>query len=353
VRRHSTEVANLPGVTPEAEQALRDYRQGQIVGLGSIAIDTSSEGSVEEERRLPSRIFSPLKWRSLGSSNSRPGQSRFMTPEGVVVLSQTCDIVQVDRRTVQVAPVVGLTGDWAREAASGHRPRYVALPGAGEDKFGDLECIATVHKNDLVDIDNKPGVTSHREERLLAFAIGRRFTRFPFPDELHPWLRPLETVLQEKARRPASPIGQALQRVSEIRIFADGGWSEPAPYNLTVVIIVEEGTLPYARDDDLPPITEALSKWLRRGGAELIRAPGPIAEKLMTATRPEDKYHLWLALAEAWASQCRPTAEADQSVLDAVDSIDAELVTENELTVDRWWASEALDLDYLSSPRPG
>lgn len=332
MRKPSIAVAALPAVGQAAERSLSEYAQGEIIEVSSLPIDFTRKQA--RFRSLPYRR-----------------RKRLPTPYGAVVLSQTCDIVQSDRVTVQVAPIVALNGEQAREAEGGRRPRYIAVPAAGVDRFGDLECMITIHKNDLVDISHRPGVQTHREGRNLAYAIGRRFTRFPFPDNLHPWLRPLEEILQERARKPQSPIGQVLARVKEIRVQAVGGWREP-PYDLTILILVDEGELPYAAGDDRPPLPDDLGEYLRRSDGELKRTPGEIAASLLTATDPVRKYHLWLALGEAWAGVCRPRS-ASRAVLGEVESIEGEVVSESDLTVDRWRASEALDLDHLSSPRPG
>lgn len=320
--------ASLPAVSPAVERSLSDYVQGEIVALSSLPIE------------LPRQRFRP-SW-----SRRR---TQVPTPNGVVVLSQDCDIVQSDRLTVQVAPIVILDGDVARQAESGHRPRYISIPNAGPGRFGDLECIATVHKNVLGKIPHRPGVSNTLESRKFAQAMGRRFTRFAFPGNLHPWLHPLEDVLQQKARRPQSPIGQVLAKVKEIRIHAAGGWQQ-APYSLTVIIIVEEGELP--GDQSASEAPAELTEYLRRSDGELKRTPGDIAGKLVAAIDPVTRYHLWLALGEAWAGLCHPRSTS-QTVLDEVDSVEGEVVAESDLTLDRWWESEALDLDYLSGPRPG
>ena len=49
---------------------------------------------------------------------------------------------------------------------------------------------------------------------------------------------------------------------------------------------------------------------------------------------------LWGRLVEAWAALCVPEGIVTQ--------IEAEVVAADEITVDRVWASEELDLEYLS-----
>jgi hypothetical protein len=336
---------SLPPVTDEAIAALTSYSQGEILELTTLPVIRPWPPLEASPLSLGTRLRKAL--RSSQTQNDTLGEP---APSGSAVLSQTCDIAQPDRLTVQIAPLARLAGQRANEAAIGRRPRYVPLPNADDSLFIDLESIVTVHKNDLAGVAHKPGVNNTREGRKLAQAIGRRFTRFPFPDELHPWLRPLEDLLQKKADRPSSPLGIALASVAEIRIEAQGSWESP-PYTLTVLVVVEQGILPYGPDDN-PEQPKVLGNWLRDVDGSLIRSATQIAEKLNASTDASERYYLWLALGEAWADQCRPGANESESIHTAVDSIDGEVLSADDLTMDRWWGSEALDLDHLSPPRP-
>jgi len=349
----------LPAVTTEANDFLSTFRQGEIIDIDSLGIHTlDREENQAHAVGFRARLWNLGRWlglngRTTDDTASREDLSRIPTPLGAVVLSQTCDIVQSDRLTVQLAPVVRLEGERANQAGSGRRPQYVAIPNANDGLFADLERICTMHKNDIVGMMHRPGVNTPLEGRKLAQAIGRRFTRFPFPDNLHPWLRPLEEVLQKKASKTASPEGRVLEHVIEIRIEAEGKWETPEPYNLTVIVVVEQGTLPYGLGDQVPEQSSTLSTWLRTDGGDLRRPAADIASRIEgTTTSPADKYYLWLALAEAWAEKCKPHAGASAEELAAVSSLEGEVVSADELTMDRWWGSEALDLDHLSPPRP-
>jgi hypothetical protein len=345
-------IPSLPPVTAEAHAALVDFRQGEIIRKA-----TPRGGQVVGRHRSSpnfigrfARVFT-ARFRVTRQVTPFTDPLASM-PNGAVVLSQTCDIVQQDRRTVQVAPLVPLSGSMANEAKIRRRPQYVPLPNAPKGLFGDLERIISVHKNDLTDIQHEAGINTRDEERKLAQSIGRRFTRFPFPDNLHPWLRPLEGVLQSKASSTTSPEGVLLENLIEIRVEAKGKWEDPPPYMLTILFVVDPGTLPFGLDEEVPGIPVSLSRWLRDDEGKLRRKPGEIASRLLGSTSDVDKYYLWLALGEAWAEQCHPRTGASQAVMDEVDSIDGEIVSADDLTMDRWWGSEALDLDHLSAPRP-
>lgn len=338
-------------VSELAAAALASYQQGEIIDVRYLPIKARITYPAQQKGLLV-RLRISLGCRLLKLDVGADSSVIASTPLGAAVLSQQCDIVQTDRLTLQVAPIVPLTGDIAAEARINRRPRFVPLPNAGDSLFVDLEVISTLHKNELVDIDHRPGVNNLLEARKFAQAIGRRFTRFPFPDELHTWLRPLEEVLQSKASRPLTPEGMALSSIEEFRIEADNGWDDGPPYNLTILVIVKEGTLAYTDGEDVPSQPEALGRWLRNSGGDLTKSSGQIADRLRQASTTSERYYLWLALGEAWANRCRPGAGATDAERNAVTSVEGEVASAEDLTIDRWWRSEALDLDHLSAPRP-
>jgi len=132
------------------------------------------------------------------------------TPYGAVLLTQTCDAVRAEKPTVALAPVVRLGGNAASEARDGKLLRYIDVPSAGSDAFADLTVIATIDKALFAALPRKAGVDQTDDDAVRKFgrAVGRRFGRFPFPDEVVPWLRPLEVVMQSKHDKN-SPEGAA------------------------------------------------------------------------------------------------------------------------------------------------
>lgn len=268
-----------------------------------------------------------------------------------MLISQTCDVVLPDRLTVQLARRVQLSETAATEARAGRRPRYVHLPAVGEGAFADLEIVCTVAKVLLVGLQRVPGVATDDQTRRFSGAVARRYGRFPFPDEVTPWLRPLETIVSSRSGHPASPEGQALKQVAEFRVEATNGWRTP-PYDLTLLVIVEPWTLPTFPDDELPNRPADLTGWLHRGAGARNRSAAEVADRLATATRPDDRYWLWTALGDAWAARCTPKSSDPVSVRQAVSNVVAEVVPADEFPLTRYRRSEQLDLDHLSPPAP-
>jgi hypothetical protein len=283
------------------------------------------------------------------------------TPYGAVLLTQTCDAVRPEKSTVALAPIVRLEGSTASEARDGKLLRYIHVPSADPEAFADLSVIATIDKALFAALPRVAGIDQTDDDAVRKFgrAVGRRFGRFPFPDEVVPWLRPLEVVMQSKHDKN-SPEGAAMRDVVELRVEAVGGWQDP-PYALTLCVIVKAGVIPTFPDDEQPPCPGDLAAWLRTDTGDLRQTSGAIANRLATermrSPSSASVYWLWLSLAEAWAARCTPDvgkrpAEDAAKIRAAVTGVDADLVDEGGFDLYRYRRSEQLDIDHLSPPIP-
>ncbi|MDQ2942903.1 MAG: hypothetical protein M3R21_04435, partial [Candidatus Dormibacteraeota bacterium] len=153
-------------------------------------------------------------------------------------VSQTCDVLQVPeiRRFVSVAALVRLWGSAGSRARAGHQPRYVHLPGIGEEFFADLDLVATVPKRRLASWRRVPGVNGDREVRELSRAVGRYYSRFAFPDALNPAVRRLVQRLKDR-RHKASREGEAVDALRDIRVIADPEW-EAAEVRVNLIFLL-------------------------------------------------------------------------------------------------------------------
>ena len=174
---HLRRVDTLDGPTPTVTQTLAPYRQGDVLATLTRIPVIADDGSI-------------------GYHDA---------PNGSVLLSQTCDIVQASRPSVAIAPLAYLPGAAAGEARSGKRPSYVHVPELGEDAFAHLEVVGTATKGWLAQHARTPGLSSDSDLRMFARAVARKFGRFAFPDEVVAWLQPPERVLGSKAPKAASP----------------------------------------------------------------------------------------------------------------------------------------------------
>lgn len=276
-------------------------------------------------------------------STSRP--TEIAAPHGAVVVSQTCDACRPERERIQIAPVVQLQdANDIREALTGKRPQYVAIPPLGTDYFANLDVITTINKTVLVACERVCSLATDEDVREFAFAVARRFGRFAYPDEVVKCLDPLADALKSKARKPNSPLGKALTNLHSIRVQCDD-WTT-APRELTLIIILEPGVVPLELED----IDDAPSN-LPVPGADLKAEINSCATYLAEVGRgAAEKYFAWQQLADTWARQCEEAAES-LLLTGHVASVVAELVSIDEFPLSRVLRTESLDLDYLSDSR--
>lgn len=148
------------------------------------------------------------------------------TVDGVVVVSQTCDLVRsaVERPFVEVAPLVSMESARIEEVRRLRRPRYAYVPAvAGRGLVADLDRIMTVEKTIVMTWERTPGWSSDAESRALVEALARKRLRPAFPDDFVEFVSPLKNLLTKRAQKK-SVEGQAVDALIEIRVDADPGW---------------------------------------------------------------------------------------------------------------------------------
>lgn len=220
--------------------------------------------------------------------------------EGVVLVSQTCDIVQspTTRPFITVGALCRLSGGDASAAAAGHIPRYVQIPALPADYFVDLDRLASVRKARLSKWPRIQGCDTDEEARRFSRSVGRYFSRFAFPDDLNPALKPLVQRLKEKRRRDSTE-GRAVDALIDVRLIADPNW-EAERIRTNIVFL-------------LPPTGHRSDPY----------------------TDEE-----WEEQVASWMSRCQPHG--------VITDLQGFAVRVDEWSVSEYLASDPLDLDYLS-----
>jgi hypothetical protein len=309
---------------------------------------------VADPAERSAEFFKNVRQGHVFSVTTEVGRCRFRSgraeSQQLVIISQTCDIVLPKRPTVNLARVVELDGSERAQAATETNPRLVPLPCLDESHFADLCFIESREKSDLVGSAYTPGIDLGDEQvkRDFSLSVTRWFGRFPFPDEVVPWLRPLEQVVREKYRKQ-SPLGELLREiVVEIRVEEAGQWSQ-TPYKIDVHTIVRAEALP-TLPDDIPDVSDFVQKL--RESDDRVKAPAALAELLAATDDIHERHHVLYALAESLAALCKP-ANLDrqpEAVTTAVATIEWHLWGDDEFPLARIRKSEPLDLEYLSEP---
>lgn len=158
------------------------------------------------------------------------------TTEGVVVLSQTCDIVRscIDKPFVEVAPLVEVDERTAHEIERGRRPNYSIVPALRKRRMvADLDRVMTVEKSVAAAWSRTSGCTTDAEVRGLAMALARKRARFAFPDDFTKLMKKLQARLIEKHDRE-SDEGRALRALSEIRVTGTPSWDNPSEVGIFI-----------------------------------------------------------------------------------------------------------------------
>ena len=167
--------------------------------------------------------------------------------EGLVVVTQTCDIVRscVDRAFVEVAPLVEVSSSVLDEIQKGRRPAYAAVPAVAERRLvADLDRVMTVEKSVVAAWDRTPGCGSDSEARDFARSLARKRARFAFPDDFTQLAGKLQGRLRRKHDRD-SEEGRALRALREIRVRATPSW-DAAAVEVTFWFIREAGDVAFA-----------------------------------------------------------------------------------------------------------
>jgi hypothetical protein len=145
---------------------------------------------------------------------------------GLVVLTQTCDVVRscVERPYVEVCPLVEVDDERLREIERAQRPGYAFLPLLADRKLvADLDRVMTVEKPLVATWERTLGWRTDPEGRAFALALARKRKRFAFPDDFTMLARKLQSRLRDKHDRNTDE-GSGLRALREIRVQASPSW---------------------------------------------------------------------------------------------------------------------------------
>ncbi len=147
---------------------------------------------------------------------------------GVVMLSQTCDVVRSCRVRpfVEIAPLIEVPEPWVEEIRRLKRPAFAYLSiTAGECLVADLDRTMTVEKAVVARWTRAPGWETDDELRDFARALARKRSRFAFPNDFVAAARKLQAHLSIRHHRQTDE-GAHLRALREIRVRAAPSWDD-------------------------------------------------------------------------------------------------------------------------------
>lgn len=181
---------------------------------------------------------------------------------GLVVVSQTCDIIRLtdDKRFVAVCPLVSRESKHWKEIASGRFPSLTTLEHApSEGVFVDLARIMSVSKPLLASWDRQDGFTTTERAIRFAAAIERKMGRFAFPDDFDGATKLFQARVRERHSKTQSPIGKVYRSIDQLRFIASPHWEADA-VEITMLAVLHPKDKRVATDDEIRAELDAACK---------------------------------------------------------------------------------------------
>ena len=145
---------------------------------------------------------------------------------GVVMLSQTCDVIRECRKRpfVEVAPLIEMSGHDIEAIRRLRRPAFAYVPAtSGERLVADLDRTMTVEKALVAGWTRTPGWETDGELRDFSLALARKRSRFAFPDDFVVAARVFQSHVVGKHDKMTEE-GAHLRALREIRVRAAPSW---------------------------------------------------------------------------------------------------------------------------------
>ena len=167
---------------------------------------------------------------------------------GLVVISQTCDIVRRtgERHYLSVCPLIEKDENELPHILKGRRPYLADVENAGKLVFADLSRVMSVHKDVVKTWKRNTGFNSEATRLHFAAALERKFGQFAFPDEFDSAMKGFSGVVWKRHDKPGSKLGEVYRSLAQIRFRAEPNW-EADERTITVIAVMKEKD---ARDVD-------------------------------------------------------------------------------------------------------
>ena len=203
--------------------------------------------------------------------------ARAETVPGLVVVTQTCDIVNAvpGKEYVVVCPLKELTEQAIEDVRKGRSPAAAMLEHPPQPNLVvDLGRMMSVHKSVLARLERRAGFSSDEGRARFAEALERKHGRFAFPDAFNDHvLAKLRKRIVEAHGKTTSENGKAYRSIQTVRVSATPHWEAPDIEVTFHFILVPEGGREATRAQIAKTLDDHLSKIAWPPG---IRAAKPL-----------------------------------------------------------------------------
>lgn len=205
-------------LAPDSEEAKRIDAALKVWRQGDLAL----------EERWFVHVGDPARALSEAAAEAAGEGVQALTTEvaGLVVLTQTCDIVRscTVKPYVEVAPLVAVSAEALHQVKRGRRPAHATLPAlVGASLVADLDRVMTIEKSIVAAWSRTPGYTADADGRSFAQALARKRVRFAFPDDFTDFVAKLHDRIRDKHGK-VTDEGHGLRALREIRVQATPYW---------------------------------------------------------------------------------------------------------------------------------
>lgn len=194
-------------------------------------------GAKLDEWRQGDLVLTELLLPILGNADDTLEAMDVPAPHGIMIVSQSCDIVKpVEMKPfIQVAALVPVDEAEMSSIQKGMRPSLVYVSGLADRLLAaDLDMCATVQKAALALWHRTLGCPSDEHQRQLGMSLSRHRQRFAFPDDFNTLVKPLKRWFERKVGKDSAG-GRLADRTREVRVLVDD-WSAPKEIIFYVIL---------------------------------------------------------------------------------------------------------------------
>lgn len=259
--------------------------------------------------------------------------------EEVILVSQTCDVVQATKANLLVAPLESWSATDFKQVRRGQRPLQVPLEQSSSTKVALLEHITAIPRERL-NPDRRVAAPWEREAdplaRTFARRLGHSLSRFAVPPESESLFYSLKDKIKHATGKNGS-LGNALNHVVSVRVSAKPHW-HAQQMTLTLYFVVDaDQILP---EDLLPPSTRQLDYLTLQSVCDRLASE---------STAGVDRSELWSRFGDAIYEEL---IQPHMDNCPTVEDVHVEVLSEAEFTFQQYRDSESIHLESLSLTGP-